>query len=383
MKKSQIALIGIFSCIIVISIAIIILFFTVFNKEGNKIQDISHYTYLKFDLNSNGYSAKVAKADNLVLSEPLNLPEKVSFENNIYEIVEIADNGFANCGATSIKIPSTVKRIGNKAFYNCDKVKGGIELPSGLTYIGDSAFEGCTFEGNVFIPSTVAYIGTAAYKNCVFEGTVTLPTSIEKINPSTFEGCSKMKGRIDIPSNVKTVCARAFYNCNNMFQLTLTDGLTSIEEAAFYGCGMKGEVNIPTSIRRIEAYTFYGCSEMINLHFSNTTEYIGEHAFENCSNLLILTIPNSIKEIKSSAFGGCVRMERVLINSSSIFFGLTEAAANGGIADYSHRLYIYVHKDILNVGGVPPYIDTYYRRTSDVDNNYPDYIIFSNKEKIV
>ena len=379
MKKSQVALIGILTCVIVISIAIIILFFTVFNKGGDKIYDVSHYIYLKFELNPNGYSAKVAKADNIVINEELVLPSKVSFEDNVYEIVEIADNGFANSGITSIEIPSTVKRIGNSAFYNCNKVNGSIEFPNGLNYIGSSAFEGCTFSGDVFIPATVNYIGSSAFKNCTFDGAVTLPTSINEIKTSTFDGCTNMKGRIDIPSNVETIGKRAFYNCKNMFQLTLTDGLKLIDEYAFYGCGMKGEVNIPTTITEVKAYSFYGCTEMTNLHFSTQTRYIRNYAFANCSNLELLLIPENVSDIGNSAFFGCTKLRMVLLDSSYVLWSIQSAASQGGLFDASYREYIYIKNSLINTADykVPDYISSHYRRLYGADSNYPGYTIFS------
>ncbi len=380
MKKSQVALIGILSCIIIISLTVIILFFTVLNKDGEKVYDVSHYVSLKFELDKNGYSAKVAKADNLILSEDLVLPEKVSFEDNVYEIVEIADEGFANCGITSIKIPSTVKRIGNKAFYKCDNVKGNIQFPSQLTYIGDSAFEECTFEGDVDIPATVSYIGSSAFKNCTFDGAVTLPTSISEIKVSTFEGCKNMKGRIDIPSNVNSIGQRAFYDCENMTQLTLTDGIELIAEYAFYNCGMKGEVNIPTTITEVKRYSFYGCKQMKNLHFSSNTEKIGNFAFSHCSNLETLTITANISSIGVQAFGECSKLRTVIINSSSILWAAETASSAGCLYDVTYRQYIYIRKDIINPSDnkVPDYIDRYFQKVND-DPNYPDYFVYSKR----
>ncbi|HHT23767.1 MAG TPA: leucine-rich repeat domain-containing protein [Bacteroidales bacterium] len=62
-------------------------------------------------------------------------------------------------------LPQTVKHIDVSAFSGCDLLTE-VELPSGLTSIGNYSFENCTGLTRVFIPQNVNIIGYAAFNNC-------------------------------------------------------------------------------------------------------------------------------------------------------------------------------------------------------------------------
>lgn len=54
----------------------------------------------------------------------------------------IKENAFENSGLMAIKVPPTVKEIGDKAFKGCGKLISAI-MPERLKSIGSEAFEGC------------------------------------------------------------------------------------------------------------------------------------------------------------------------------------------------------------------------------------------------
>ncbi len=76
------------------------------------------------------------------------------------------DNGYNSTGYNfkSVTLPSTIKRIETMAFSWCQSL-GTINLPYGLEYIGDYAFD-YTYVHPTVIPSTVKYIGNGAFKWC-------------------------------------------------------------------------------------------------------------------------------------------------------------------------------------------------------------------------
>ena len=68
-----------------------------------------------------------------------------------------------------ISIPSSVKSIGEYAFFACTSLKNVLfENPSQLTSIGNHAFDKCSSMDHLDIPSTVTYIGEDAFpqSNC-------------------------------------------------------------------------------------------------------------------------------------------------------------------------------------------------------------------------
>ena len=72
---------------------------------------------------------------------------------------------YAGYNTSNVVIPSNVKRIENNAFYY-SYIKG-VEIPEGVTYIGESAFQLCKLNGTVVIPSTVTTIGKLAFEKKV------------------------------------------------------------------------------------------------------------------------------------------------------------------------------------------------------------------------
>ena len=79
-------------------------------------------------------------------------------------IVRIADGVFKNKKLASISVPSSLREIGNYAFYGCKELTS-IELMNGIEKIGDFAFTNCKKLSNLEIPSSVIRIGKNAF-NC-------------------------------------------------------------------------------------------------------------------------------------------------------------------------------------------------------------------------
>lgn len=62
----------------------------------------------------------------------------------------------------SITLPSTIEKIGYRAFYNCYKLEE-IVIPEGVKSIGDEAFSYCLWLTKIELPSTLTSIGNKAF----------------------------------------------------------------------------------------------------------------------------------------------------------------------------------------------------------------------------
>lgn len=115
----------------------------------------------------NATEAKVTGGS--VSNEPLIIPATVYDEDEdiTYDVVEIGDGAFDMWGGDgaringSVTLPSTIRRIGDKAF-NYQSFSS-INLPEGLVYIGANAFEVNRNLHSIVIPSTVEEIGNEAF----------------------------------------------------------------------------------------------------------------------------------------------------------------------------------------------------------------------------
>ena len=104
--------------------------------------------------------------------------KEVEFEEGIEKIYAEALSGCWK--VETIKIPETVKKIGDRAFANCTSWAGELYLPKGLKSIGEGAFFNCSRLTNILVPALQTELNT----NC-FDSNIT--TVLWGLNNSTTE----------------------------------------------------------------------------------------------------------------------------------------------------------------------------------------------------
>lgn len=100
------------------------------------------------------------------------IPESVNVEGTIYTVTEIGNKGFFKENTIlRIQFPQTLKKIGEKAFSNCELES--IILPEGLVEIGAKAFFGCSGDKSsinlideIYLPSSIKKIGAECFIYC-------------------------------------------------------------------------------------------------------------------------------------------------------------------------------------------------------------------------
>ena len=107
-----------------------------------------------------------------------------------------------------------------------------INLPSGVTTIGDNAFSDCSNLTNVTLPSALASIGDYAFSGCSNLTNVILPSAFTAIGNVAFSGCSNL-ANVTLSSNITSIGTYAFQNCINLKNLTISKDVTSIKDIAF------------------------------------------------------------------------------------------------------------------------------------------------------
>ena len=93
-------------------------------------------------------------------------------------------------------------------------------IPSGITSIGDCAFEGCSSLESIDIPNSVTKIGWAAFCFCSILKSIDVPNSVIKIKEKVFEGCSALES-IDIPNSITFIGKGVFSKCKNLKNITI------------------------------------------------------------------------------------------------------------------------------------------------------------------
>ena len=144
----------------------------------------------------------------------------------------IGKSAFSGCsGLTSIVIPNSVTSIEYEAFKHCTELTS-VEIPNSVTSIGEYAFSGCTGLTSIEIPGSVTSIGSSAFSGCTGLTSVTslIPANeLFAINSYVFSGVDKTTCTLYVPYGAKeTYAATEYWNkFANIIEFEPGDGETT------------------------------------------------------------------------------------------------------------------------------------------------------------
>ena len=164
-----------------------------------------------------------------------------------------------------------------------------VQLPEGLTSIGDLAFYEC---------SALEF--------------VTVPDSVKEIGWHAFSGCTSMT-MLDLSSGLKTIGAGAFRGCTALPALRLHNGLTSIGDQAFYRCEALTEITIPSSVKALGHSAFSFCYKLVRADIQAPLKTLPSWTFYGCGRL---TLPSTLESVDEFAFYDCDDLTDVVYNGS-------------------------------------------------------------------
>lgn len=273
-----------------------------------------------------------------------------------YTLTRIGDCGLGRAeNIASVKLPNTLKCIGNSAFSGSFYLET-ITIPESVSEIGDNAFSYCALT-TVFIPQSVTNIGKEVFvgcdklttiivdkrnpvydsrKNCnaivltkndiIIAGckTTQIPQSIREIGDKAFEDCDLLK--IKFPSSLVKIGDDAFKSCTGLSQIFIPGNISQIASGCFSGCKRLSSIKVS---KNNQFYDSRGnCNAIIetatnklvqgcyNTWIPDNITKIGTKAFEGCDCFSSMVIPNSVIEIEAHAFAQCYNLEEVVLSDS-------------------------------------------------------------------
>lgn len=127
------------------------------------------------------------------------VPAEVEWQGRRYRVTEVSQNAFyRNDSLTAIHLPQ-VHSIGAQAFCGCTALRE-INIPDGVTEMGDGVFAYCRSLQTLEIPLSVQRIGTSAFALCSGLQLLKIGAALfARTDGTTFQGCT----RIDEGKNVK------------------------------------------------------------------------------------------------------------------------------------------------------------------------------------
>ena len=219
-------------------------------------------------------------------------------------VTEIAASAFAKCGSLkTVKIPPSVIKIGENAFYDC--VLDDLSIPNSVTKIADDVFYNCILPEKFTIPEGVTSIGNFAFSWCRTLKSITIPASVKKIGQGALSDCAALrtiryKGTMadwnavelgndwlnDTPQIKKINCKNGNVGLFNRLTTkgdTLTDctkeaagtvvipdGITEIKRGAFWDCKLIDTIEIPKSVTKIDFFGFNRCKALKKIRYGGT-----------------------------------------------------------------------------------------------------------------
>ena len=262
----------------------------------------------------------------------------------------------SNSGLTAIILPSTVERIGTRAFKNCTSLSActipeslktmGVEafentqitevtIPSGFTmfdywtgatwYNYGAQFHGCSGLTSITIQSTQIQVMTnylfywlynVNNLTINYSGTISQWLSMSfsprwkasLLNDSVrYVQC--LDGLIDLRELNNTI----YYYAPE--QLTIADSATTPSFTSHTFNDGVGTIKTSGNVTEINVSGFTNCSDMTNIILPNTVESIGSYAFTSAMSLTNIAIPNSVTAMGDYVFWRCTGLTSVNIST--------------------------------------------------------------------
>lgn len=233
--------------------------------DTDKEYKYGHFLFKHIDKQSVSFCGLNSEAK---LSGTLYIPETIYGLN----VVKIEGQEYSSKyeDIVSIVIPSTVRTIGDNAFYRCSSIET-ISIPDGVTTIGNKAFMDCSSLKEITLPASVKEIGESAFENCKDLASFNAgETAITEITARTFYNCTSLEN-FSFPSTITFIGNQAFSHCGIPgFVVESNDQLVSIGFGAFEYCSKLKEIIFPLVLKSIANNVFEGCSALNSVTFADT-----------------------------------------------------------------------------------------------------------------
>lgn len=181
----------------------------------------------------------------------------------------------------------------------CPTAKSNVEIPVGISQIGNYAFQKCTALGELSIPNYVTRVGNYAFAGA-------------NVTKLTFVGDGL---------NPVTVGNHAFDGCANLTDIVFSgvSKVNALGEYAFANCVKLEEFNVPASLALVGKYAFSGCTALSEIDFADNGVNLtfNEGVFSGCIGLTRVDLPSYVTNIDVSLFDGCDNLAGIYVNSAN------------------------------------------------------------------
>ena len=269
--------------------------------------------YIKTKRPANGKNGEVYAAGCAVDMEKLVIPAIVEHSSKKYDVVGIADDGFAyETAIKSLTIENGVKYIGSGAFWGCIELENAV-IADSVNEIGNKAFTRCQALKQINIPNNLKVIPEGLFVSCTALKTITLGKNVTTIEREAFGQCESLK-TVKFNKKLKTIGQSAFTYCKSLESVKFPKSLKTLSDSAFMECDSLKSITIPKKIKEIPNGCFSYCDELKTVKLPKNIKKIGFGAFDYCISLETVSGKNSkLSAIEDNAFFECKKLKSISI----------------------------------------------------------------------
>lgn len=236
------------------------------NASGGTI-DISGVYYI-VHIKQNRAIVKHVEKDAL-RGKDIVIPDYVTFKGTKYPVTLVAASAFENAQINSVKLPSSLKEIGLKAF-RATNIK------------------------ELVIPASVKKVEGSAFAYCPNLTKVTFAASNMELIEGCFAGCHKLQSVTFPASLTRDMTYDMFRDCPMLTTVTLPKNLRTVPQQMFSGCKNLRKIDLPATVTKIGGHAFSGCP-ITDLVITNVTE-VDDSSFMGCKSLKTITINKTLRD---------------------------------------------------------------------------------------
>ena len=306
-------------------------------------------------------------ARKIVLSSTVKELESYAIPTRTKELVlneglEILDDSaLLDSSITVLKLPSTLKKIGDDAFSlyvkkitgNCKEVEvtdktfisaGDLRVLelAGVKNIPKGLFSECRKITRMSLTGSYVEIKTTDLRKLKKLRAINTSKAIQgnlkeyckklKNNKITVSSEMKKFGKflienkklieytgnsevVKIPKGVKVIDDIVFRDENKIRKIVMPNTVRTIGKEAFYSCERLTEIKFSKKLTKIGDYAFSNCARMKKYNLPKTVKSIGKCAFRWNYSLKTVNVPKKVKTIQFATFEDCVNLKKVNMKS--------------------------------------------------------------------
>ncbi len=243
-------------------------------------------------------------------------------------VTQIGESAFANCsGLMQVSIPNTVETIESGAFTSCTGLTTVI-LSASVETVGHNVFSGCTgLTTVIFLGSLPTSLGTGMFTDCSMLANIYVPASAV----DAYKNAAELSGYADMIS-AGYIDAGNGWTLDSDYKLIIKSdsGMADwCSNGSTRNSSYVKTVKIQSGVTAVSAYAFNNCQALNSVSIPDSVTGIGAWAFGSCYDLTAISIPDAVTGIGAYAFTGCNHLENVSFGSMSRLETIGEGAFAG------------------------------------------------------